>query len=122
MLVSVQLCTYKCTATNGDLLYLPGLAYHLETADIRLFSPSQTSHQLYGGYSELDGNRVIMHLKKQSDYKIRHDIEIPIELNGTSLSMIHNVACNAKEQREIGPNFRSALAVSKRGFTGRMLQ
>ena len=116
--IGIGTVMYKFTATNGDLLYLPGLAYHLETADIRLFSP-QTYHQLYGGYSELDGNRVIMHLKKQCDYQIRHDIEIPIKLNGTNLPMIHNVSCNSKEQREIGPNFRSALAVSKRGFTGR---
>ena len=54
---------YKFTATNGDLLYLPGLAYHLETADIRLFSP-QTYHQLYGGSSVIDGYRVIMHLQQ----------------------------------------------------------
>ena len=41
---------YKFVASNGDLLYLTGLAYHLETADIRLFSP-QAYHQLYGGRS-----------------------------------------------------------------------
>ena len=35
---------YKFVATNGDLLYLPSLAYHLDSADIRLFSP-QTYHQ-----------------------------------------------------------------------------
>jgi len=36
---------YKFVAINGDLLYLPGLAYHLDTADICLFSP-QNYHQL----------------------------------------------------------------------------
>ena len=52
---------YKFFAKNGDLLYMPGLAYHLTTADIRLFSP-QTYHQLYGGSSTIDGDKVIMKL------------------------------------------------------------
>ena len=55
---------YKFVATNGDLLYLPGLAYHLDTADICLFSP-QNYHQLYGGSSTIDGDKVVMKLKQQ---------------------------------------------------------
>ena len=62
---------YKFVATNGDLLYLPGLAYHLDTADICLFSP-QTYHQLYGGSSTIDGNKVVMKLEQQTDLTFRH--------------------------------------------------
>ena len=99
---------YKFTATNGDLLYLPGLAYHLETADIRLFSP-QTYHQLYGGSSVIDGDRVIMHLQQQAEYKIRHDIEIPIDKPNSNLPIIHNVFCSDMEREKIGHHFRSAI-------------
>ena len=48
---------HKFTATNGDLLYFPVLSYHLPSADICLFSP-QAYHQLYGGSSELDDERL----------------------------------------------------------------
>ena len=99
---------YKFTATNGDLIYLPGLAYHLETADIRLFSP-QTYHQLYGGSSHLDGESVLMKLMKQPHLHIRHDIEIPIDKNGSNLPMVHGVTLSSREKREVGPHFRSAI-------------
>ena len=111
---------YKFLATNGDVLYLPSLAYHLDTADIRLFSP-QTYHQLYGGSSKLDGDHVLMQLMKQPHLEIRHDVEIDIEKGGTNLPMIYNVACSDKEKREIGPHFKSAMALLSRrlGFLGR---
>jgi hypothetical protein len=111
---------YKFVATNGEDLWLPGLAYHLDTADIRLFSP-QTYHQLYGGQSTIDGDRVIMYLQQQPHLKIRHNIEIPIDKNNSNLPIIYNVSCTALERKEIGVHFRSALKCSERclGFTGK---
>ena len=100
---------YKFTATNGDKVYLPGLAYHLDTADIRLFSP-QTYHQLYGGSSYLDGDSVVMKLTKQPHLHIRHNIEIPIDKNGSNLPMVHGVSLSSKEMREVGPHFCSAIS------------
>ena len=104
---------YKFVDTNGDLLYLPGLAYHLDTADIHLFS-SQTYHQLYGGSSTSDGDKVVMRLKQQPDLTFRHDIEIPIDKTNTKLPMIYNVACSDAENKELGHHFRSAYTL---GFT-----
>ena len=111
---------YRFYATNGDLLYLPGLAYHLDKADIRLFSP-QTYHQLYGGRSTLDGDKVKMHLMKQPHLHIRHDIEIPIDRDNTNLPIVFHVACTDVEKKDFGPSFRSAITKMNRsfGFTGR---
>ena len=68
---------YRFKATNGDTLYLSSMAYHLESADIRLFSP-QTYHQLYGGTSHIDGNSVLMELQQQPHIAMRHDVRIKI--------------------------------------------
>jgi len=106
---------YKFVATKGDLLYLPGLAYHLATADIRLFSP-QTHHQLYGGSSTVDGDKVIMNLQQQPGLSIRHDIEIPIDKTCTNLPMVYNVACSKDKITKIGHHFRTAYTI---GFTER---
>lgn len=110
---------YKFVATNGDILFLPGLAYHLESADIRLFSP-QTYHQLYGGESRINGDRVLMELQKQPHLSIRHDIDIPIDINNTNLPLIHNVTCTDAEKKAIGPKFRTSICASLHclGFLG----
>ena len=60
--VGFGITTYKLTATNGGFLSVPALSYHLPSADIQLFG-SQASHQFYGGSNELDGDKVVMHLK-----------------------------------------------------------
>ena len=93
--VGIGTVMYKIIATNGDTLFLAGLAYHLKTADIRLFSP-QTYHQIYGGKSELDGDKVTMKLKKQPHLKIHHSIEIQINKHCTNLPMVFNVSCSLK--------------------------
>ena len=76
--VGIGTVLYKMKATNGDILFLPGLAYHLKTADIRLFSP-QTYHQLYHGRSSLDGDHVVMHLKKPPEGLRSHSVKMPID-------------------------------------------
>ena len=102
---------YKFVATNGDTLFLPGLAYHLESADIRLFSP-QTYHQLYGRDSIINGEEVPMRLQKQIHLQIRHDISIPIDVNNTNLPLIHHVSCTQAEKQNIGPKFWTAMSAS----------
>ena len=93
-------------ATNNDLLSLSALSYNLPPADIHLFN-SQAYHQLYGGSSELDDNKLLMHLKQQPDMSIRHDIKIPIDHHQCNLPIICNTACTKKELDMIGPHFKA---------------
>ena len=66
-------------STDGGTCYLPGLAYHLETTDIRLISP-QAYHQLYRGYSLLDGDTFDLHLDKPvNDDNLERVIGVPID-------------------------------------------
>ena len=113
--IGVGTVMHRFVASNGDELFLPAIAYHLETAEIRLFSP-QSYHQRWGGHSTLDGEFVVMHLAKQVDAPLRHDIKIPIEVKGSNLPMIYNVACSDKQREEIGPHFRSALTAHTLNF------
>ena len=99
----------KMNSTNGDTIYLPCLAYHLPTAEICLISP-QTYHQFYGGCSEVDGDKIVMHLPRSSKGPIAHSVVIPIEKEKTNLPMVYNVACTDKERQDIGPHLRSSLA------------
>ena len=115
MVIGIGTVMWKFEATNGDLLYLPCLCYHLPSADIRLFSP-QTYHQLYGGTSELTGDNITMLLPKQSDYSTRHDILIPIDRKSTNLPLVYNVSCSKTERTNIGPHLRSSLAKHKLNF------
>ena len=56
---------------------------------IQLFS-LQAYHQLYDSSSELDGDKVIMHLKQQPDISIRYDIRIPMVNHQSNLPIIIN--------------------------------
>ena len=68
----------KLTATNGDLLYALAHSYHPPSADSPLFSP-QAYHEFYVGSSELDGDKVVMHLKQQIDLTgIQFNMTCPI--------------------------------------------
>ena len=55
--IGVGTVLWQVKDTNGRLVYVPGIAYHLPTAEIRLTSP-QSYHQRWGGRSELDGDSV----------------------------------------------------------------
>ena len=113
--VGIGTVMYRFVATNGDVLFLPAIAYHLETAEIRLFSP-QAYHQRWGGSSTIDGDEVVMHLPKQLDYNLTHKISIEIEKKGSNLPMIYRAACTDAQRKEIGPHFRSALATHMLNF------
>ena len=102
--VRIGTVMWKFTATNGDILYLPGLAYHLPTADIRLLSP-QAYHQMYGGESRVDGNNVLMSLppKRRSNQRL-HSINIQIEKGISNLPIVHKVSCTDDEREQFGPH------------------
>ena len=69
----------------------------------------------------MDGESVLMKLMKQPHLHIRHDIEIPIDKNGSNLPMVHGVTLSSREKREVGPHFRSAIRRMELacGFGGR---
>ena len=59
--IGIGTVMYKFKDTNGREVYLPGVAYHMPKATIRLFSP-QTYLQTYGGHATVHGSKVIHHL------------------------------------------------------------
>jgi transposase InsO family protein len=108
---------YRIKAENGDTCWIPGLAYHLESTDIRLISP-QAYHQQYGGHSTIDGNSFRMHLVRPSNegedaITVGHILGIPLD-RGSNLPMVFDVACSLEEQRKIGSHFRTSLAFKQR--------
>jgi hypothetical protein len=105
----VGIVLQKHIATNGDVLFVPSIAYHLKTAEIRLFSP-QTYHGRWGGHTVIDGDGCTIHLPQQDDYHLRHDIFVPIDRRGSNLPICFDISCTAKERKEYAPHFRAMIA------------
>ena len=82
---------HKFIAMNNDLL-----SYHHPSTDVHLLSP-QANHQLHGGSSELDGDKVLMNLRQQSDTSIGCDVTIPIKHHQSNLPIVTSTACTKKE-------------------------
>ena len=99
--VGIGTVIYRFQNDRGDDVFLPCIAYHLPTADIRLFSP-QSYHQMHGQHSTVSGNQIVMHLKD-------HNVVIPIDSGPSNLPMVWNSSVSAEEKREIGLNFISRL-------------
>jgi hypothetical protein len=99
--VGIGTVIYRFQNDKGEDVFLPCVAYHLPTADIRLFSP-QTYHQMHNFSSTITAKEVVMHLKD-------HNIVIPIDEGPSNLPMVWNPSVSAEEQREIGLNFVSKL-------------
>jgi hypothetical protein len=53
---------HKFTDTDGKLVFLPCVSYHLPQTDVCLFSP-QTNHQMHGVYSEVYPQGIQMKLR-----------------------------------------------------------
>ncbi|KAL7465136.1 hypothetical protein ACHAXS_005462, partial [Conticribra weissflogii] len=102
--IGVGTAIFKFKNASGHDIFLPCIAYHLPTADIRLFSP-QTYHQMHGGRSEIDADQVIMKLCQET-------IIIPIERGGCNLSIIYDAAVTEQKQRAIGIQYKTKLAMS----------
>ncbi len=99
--IGVGTAIFKFANDWNEIIYLPCIAYHLPTTDVRLFSP-QTYHQMHGGKSTSNGNTVTMSLP-------RHRIVIPIEKHGCNLVV---VSVSAKEKKEIGFHFKTLMLLS----------
>jgi hypothetical protein len=98
--VGIGTVIYRFQNDKGEDVFLPCIAYHLPTADIRLFSP-QTYHQMHDYSSTITGKQVIMHLKD-------HNITIPIDSGPSNLPMIWNPSVSSEEQRRLACSlFRS---------------
>jgi hypothetical protein len=101
--VGIGTTLYKFVDNNGNHVYLPCVSYHLPSADVRLFSP-QIYHQLHGGHSVVNGNKVVMKFRKDGAL-----ISIPIDRTTTNLPIMHNSFVSEKVTREHASKFWSAV-------------
>ena len=105
--IGIGTVMYKFRASNGDDVFIPGVAFHLPTAAIRLLSP-QSYHQRWGGYSMIDGKEVLMNLWRP-DNKPAHTLRFPL-CTQSNVPTVVNVSCTASERETIGPLLRPAIA------------
>lgn len=98
---------YKFRATNGNDVFLPGVAFHLPTADIRLLSP-QSYHQRWGGSSTVGAKTITMSLPRYGPSQPSHQLEFPIN-QLSNVPTVTNVATTSNERENIGPLLRSAM-------------
>ncbi len=93
---------HKFWATNGEDLFLPGVSFHLPTANICLMS-SQSYHQQWGGYSLVEKERVLMNLW-HPDGKPSHVLKFQLDEHSNTPTAV-NFSCMAEEQETLGPIF-----------------
>ena len=105
--VGIGTTLHKFVDDKGMDVFLPCVAYHLPTTDVRLFSP-QIYHQLHGGHSIVDGDKVVLKLGGR-----RPHITIPIERGSTNLPCVYNSFVNEKEKKMYASTMRSGLKVSR---------
>ena len=99
--VGVGTTLYKMTDTRGVTAWMPCISYLLPTTDVRLYSP-QTYHQLFGGYSRVDGDNVRMVLSDR-------EIVIPIERERSNLPILYDCHTTARERELHGPTIMDRL-------------
>ncbi|KAL7463903.1 hypothetical protein ACHAXS_004256 [Conticribra weissflogii] len=102
--IGVVTALFKFKNDCNEDIFLPCIAYHLESADIQLFSP-QTYHQMHGGWSKLDANNVTMFLRG------KQHVTIPFEKGGSNLAMIYDVSVSDEEKKQIGFHYQMRLAL-----------
>ena len=100
------LVLYKAVATNGEVVYLPGLAYHLKSTDIRLISP-QAFHQLWGGHSVINDESFRLHTTSGQV------LDVPLE-SKSNLPMLYGVTCSVQEHRAVGAAYARQWKVKQR--------
>jgi hypothetical protein len=101
--VGIGTTLHKFVDNNGNHVYLPCVSYHLPSLYVRLFSP-QIYHQLHGGHSVVNGDKVVMKFHKEGAL-----ISIPIDRNTTNLPVVRNSFVSEKVKREHASKFWSAL-------------
>ena len=104
--IGIGTVMYKFCATNGDEIFLPGVAFHLPTADIRLLSP-QSYHQRWGGFSLVGSKNILMNLW-QPKGKARHVLEFPLH-DQSNVPTLVNIACTDEEHKLYGPAMHPSL-------------
>mmetsp|Transcript_18724 Transcript_18724/g.38474 ORF Transcript_18724/g.38474 Transcript_18724/m.38474 type:complete len:311 (-) Transcript_18724:683-1615(-) len=102
--IGVGTAIFKFRNDKQETIYLPCIAYHLPSADVRLFSP-QTYHQMHDGSSTVNADQVVMNLHRQR-------IVIPVERSGCNLAVIRNASVSKREKEQIGYHFKSRLSLS----------
>ena len=105
--IGMGIVIYKMKATNGQLCYVPGIAYHMPGCNVRLFSP-QAYHQSYDGHSELDGSKYTFFLAQAANGPTRHTIEVPID-SSTNLPLMRDVSTTGKEKEAARPYFARSI-------------
>ena len=82
--IGIGTMLHKFVDNNGNDVYLPCVAYHLPSTDVRLFSPP-IYHQLHGGHSVVSGDKVVTMFCKNGA-----TITIPIDRNCTNLLVVQD--------------------------------
>lgn len=98
--LGVGMVIWKLKSTNGRDVVIPAVAYHMDTCDVRLFSP-QAYFNLHGGHAYVDDKHVMMNLPDGN----RVQIAVDPHSNLPQLSSAHTTQA---ERNEIGPHFMSA--------------
>ena len=104
--IGIGTTLHKFKDSNGNDVILPCVSYHLQTTDVRLFSP-QTYHQMHGGHSILAGDYVEMFLGNNNN------VLISIDREGSNLPLVRNSWLSREEQERYAPMTRSALVWSR---------
>jgi hypothetical protein len=93
--IGIGTTLHKFTDTDGKLVFLPGVSYHLPQMDVRLFSP-QTYQQMHGGDFEVHGQSIQMMVCTST-------ISIMIEQGLTNLPVVHDSFVLERAKRGLGP-------------------
>ena len=80
--IGIGTTIHKFIESNGKDILLPCISYNLTQTYERIFS-TQTYHQMNGGQSIVNRNKVTTHLKF-------HGIHIPLDLGRTILPVVTN--------------------------------
>ena len=105
--IGIGTTLHKFVDDAGNNIFLPCVSYHLPSTDVRLFSP-QVYHQLYGGDSIVNGDKVVMRIAYNG---LRKSITIPID-SGTNLPIVRNSFVFNTLKKKLAHNFRSALSAT----------
>ncbi len=92
---------WKLLSMEGQDVFIPALAYHMENCDIQLFSPQSYLH-VHGGHAHITGKNAHMTLPDG----IIIDLPIDNDSNLPQLDATHTTGKN--ERNHIGPYFMSA--------------
>ena len=103
--IGIGTTLHKFVDGTGNNVYLPCVSYHLPSTDVRLFSP-QVYHQIYGGHSIVNGDKVIMRICYDNELKT---ISTPIDRDGTNLPIVCDSFVSNNMKKKLAHQCWSAL-------------